>query len=104
MPAPPVGGLLVTIQTGGQMDGWKGFWSQLNNSTRCPPIGEAARRCATTIRLKAVGSRIFGRFANFDKCRSKILVDVISGVAVDYVSTHVRATFGESGLNNGRII
>ena len=30
--------------------------------------------------------------------------DVISGVAVDYVNMDVRATFGESGLNGGRII
>ena len=30
--------------------------------------------------------------------------DVISGVAVDHVSMDVRATFGESGLNSGRII
>ena len=29
--------------------------------------------------------------------------DVISGVAVDYVGLDFRATFGESGLDNGRI-
>ena len=30
--------------------------------------------------------------------------DVISGVALDYVGMDARATFGESGLNSGRII
>ena len=30
--------------------------------------------------------------------------DVIYGVAVDYVGMDVRATFGESGLDSGRII
>ena len=45
----------------------------------------------------------FCRFANFDKCRSEVPSDVISGVAVYYVGMDVRATFGESGLNSGRI-
>ena len=50
--------------------------------TRCPPIGGAAKRRATKIRPKAVGSGIFGGFSNFEKCRSEA-GDVISGVAVD---------------------
>ena len=66
-------------------------------------MGQAKRR-ATKIRLKAVGSGIFGRFPNFAKRRSEVAGDVISGVAVDYVGMDVRATFGESGLNSGRII
>ena len=63
-----------------------------------------AKRRATNIRPNAVAGGIFGRFVNFDKCRSEVAGDVISGLAVDYVGTDVRATFGESGLNSGRII
>ena len=66
-------------------------------------MGQAKRR-ATKIRPKAVGSGIFGRFHNFYKCRSEVAHDVISGVTVEKVSTDVRAAFGESELNNGRII
>ena len=66
-------------------------------------VGQAQRR-ATKIRPETVGSGIFGRFPNFNKCRSEVAGDVISGVAVDYVGMDVRATFGESGLNSGRII
>ena len=54
------------------------------------------------MRPKAVGSGIFGRFPNIDKCRSEVAVDVISRVAVDYVGMDVRAIFGESALNSGR--
>ena len=36
--------------------------------------------------------------------RSEVAGDVISGVAVEYVVMDVRATFGESALNSGRII
>ena len=63
-----------------------------------------AKRRATKIRPKAIGSGIFGRFPNFDKCRSEVAGDVMSGVAVHYVGMDVRSTFGESGLNSGRII
>ena len=66
-------------------------------------MGQAKRR-ATKIRPKAVGSGIFGRFPNFDKYRSEVVGDVISGVAVNYVDTDARATLGESGLNSDRII
>ena len=41
---------------------------------------------------------------NFNKGRSEVAVDVISGVAVDEVCMDVRATFGEFGLNSGQII
>ena len=51
-----------------------------------------------------MGSDIFGRFPNVDKCRSEEAGDVISGAAVGHVGTDVSATFGESGLNSGRII
>ena len=63
-----------------------------------------AKRRATKIRPKTIGSGIFGRVPNLDKCRSEVADDVISGVTVDYVGMDVRATFGESGLNSGRII
>ena len=66
-------------------------------------VGQAKRR-ATHIRPKAVGSGIFGRFANFDKYRSEVASDVISGVTVGYVGMDARAPFGESWLNSGRII
>ena len=66
-------------------------------------VGQGKRR-ATKSRPKAVGSGIFGRSANFNKCRSEIAGDVIAGVAIDLVGLDVRATFGESGLNSGRII
>ena len=58
--------------------------------------GQAKRR-ATRIRPKAVRSAVFGRFANFDKCRSEVTGDVVFGVAADSASTDVRATFDESG-------
>ena len=45
-------------------------------------VGQAKRR-PNKIRPKAVGSGIFDRFANFDKCRSEAAGDVISGAAVD---------------------
>ena len=63
-----------------------------------------AKRHATTIRSQAVRSGIFGRFANFYKCQSEVADDVISRVAVDYVDMDILATFGESGLNSGRLI
>ena len=66
-------------------------------------VGQAKRR-ATKIRPKAVGSGTFGRFPNFDKCRSEVSGDVLSGAAVHYVVMDVRSTFGESVLNSGRII
>ena len=56
-----------------------------------------AKRRATKIRAKGVVGSIFGRFANFDKCRWEVAGDVISGVAVDYIGMNVRATFVESG-------
>ena len=39
-----------------------------------------------------------------DKCRPEVASDVISGVAVDWVSLDVSAKFGDSTLNSGRII
>ena len=45
-------------------------------------LGQAKRR-ATKIRPEAVKGGILGRFANFDKRRSEVAGDVISGVAVD---------------------
>ena len=63
-----------------------------------------AKRRAIKIRPKAVGSGIFSLFANFDKCRSEVAGDVMSGMAVDYVGMYVCATFSESGLNSGQII
>ena len=36
--------------------------------------------------------------------RPKADSDVISGVGVEYIGMNVRATYGESGLNTGRII
>ena len=66
-------------------------------------VGQA-KRSATEIRPKSVASGIFGRVANCDKCRSEVAGDVLSSVAVDYVTMDVHATFGESALNSGRII
>ena len=56
-----------------------------------------AKCCTTKIRPKAVRSGIFGGFLNFDKCRSEVTGDIMSGVAVHYVSMDVRSTFGEMG-------
>ena len=66
-------------------------------------VGQEKRR-ATEIRPTAVESGIFGRFPNFDKCRSEVAGNIIYGLAVDYVGLGVLATFGEFGLNSGRII
>ena len=66
-------------------------------------VGQAKRR-ATEIRSKAVGSGIFGRFPNFDECQSEVAGAVLSGVAVHYVDMNVRSPFDEYGLNSGRII
>ena len=56
-------------------------------------MGQAKYR-ATKIRFKAVGGGIFGRFTNFDKCRSEVAGDVISGVAVDSVWMSVQQVVG----------
>ena len=63
-----------------------------------------AKRRTTKIQPKAVGGGIVGRYSNFDKCLSQSAGDFISSVAVEEVGTDVRATFGEAGLNSGRII
>ena len=65
-------------------------------------VGQAKRR-ADQIRPKAVVGGIFNGFlrGNF---RPQVANDVISGVDVDCVGMDVSATFGESGLNRGRII
>ena len=44
---------------------------------------------------KAVGCSIFGRFSNLDKCRPEAACDVISGRALEYVGTDVRAGLGD---------
>ena len=66
-------------------------------------VGKTKRR-ATKKRPKAVESGIVGRFPNFDKCRSEVVGDVMSGVAVHYGGLDALSTFGESRLNYGRII
>ena len=66
-------------------------------------VGQAKRR-PTKIRPKALGSGIVGRFSNYDKCRSEVACDIISGVAVDLVGADVRATCVGSGLNSERNI
>ena len=43
-------------------------------------MGQAKRR-ATKIRPQTVGCGIFGRFANFDKCRLEVADEVLSGMA-----------------------
>ena len=58
-------------------------------------MGQVKRR-ATKIRPQAVVSGIFGR--------SEGAGDVISRLVVHYVGMDVRATFGESGLNIGRMV
>ena len=83
---------------------WKKDYKVLELFQRCSPIGGEVNRRATQIRPKAVESGIFSHFPNFDKCRSQVAGDVISGVVVDYVGMDGRATFCESGLNSGRII
>ena len=68
-------------------------------------MGQAKRR-TTKIRPKAVGSGIFGRFPNFDKCRSEVAGDIISSIIILSCSlggVDVRAKLGESG-DTGRII
>ena len=62
------------------------------------------KRRATKFRPKAVGGGIFSSFSNFDKCRPEIDGDVISRVVVDHIGVDLRAKFGDSGLNSGRII
>ena len=78
-----------------------GYWSYLEDD---PQLVWQVKRRATKIRPKAVGRSIFGRFPNFNKYRSEVTGDVISGVAVDCVDVDVRVAFGESGLDTGRII
>ena len=63
-----------------------------------------AKHRTIEIRPKAVGSGIFAHIVNFDKWRSEAGGDVVSGVAVGQVGVYVRAAFGESELNSGRII
>ena len=54
-------------------------------------------------RLNANGRGIFSHFSNFAKCRPEAAGDVISGMALDYESTDIPASFGDSMLNSGRI-
>ena len=54
--------------------------------------GQAKRRTAK-IRPKAVAGGNFDCFSNFDKCRSGVADEVISGVAVDHVGMDVRSRF-----------
>ena len=53
---------------------------------------------------KAVACGIFGRSSNFDKCQPEVAGNVISGVAVDFVGSDVRAKCSVSRLENDRII
>ena len=70
-----------------------------------PPIGGAGKtQRHSNATQKPWDAAFSGRFANFDRCRSKVGGDVISGVAVDYGGPDVRGTFGQSGLNSGQII
>ena len=46
----------------------------------------------------------FRPFSNFDKCRLEAAGDVISGTALHYAGSDFCAGFGDSRLNNGRII
>ena len=62
-------------------------------------MGQAKRR-TTKIQPKAIGGGIFVRVSNY----TEVAGEVISDAAVDYFSMDVCATFGESGLNSGRII
>ena len=48
---------------------------------------------------KAVRCSIFRRFSNLDECRPEADGDVISGMALNYVSTDVSVGFGDSRLN-----
>ena len=43
-------------------------------------------------------------YSNFSKCQPKVAGEVISGKAVEYVGIDVHEKFGDSTLNNGRII
>ena len=61
--------------TGGQ----KRFWSQLNNSARCPPIGGVGKTPRHSNSTKSHRRRHFGPFSNFDKCRLEVAGDVLPG-------------------------
>ena len=62
------------------------------------------QHCIILNAKKAIGCGIFGRFSNFDKCQPEAAGDVISGMALDYVSTYVVASVGANRLNSGQII
>ena len=57
-----------------------GYWNYLKDAHQL--VGWV-KLSTTKIRPKAIGSSIFGRFLNFDKCRSEVTGVVIAGVAVD---------------------
>ena len=61
------------------------------------------KHLATKIRSTAAGIGIFGRFSNFDKCRSEVARDVMAALAAPCVSMNIRSTFREYGANSGRI-
>ena len=61
-----------------------------------------AKRRAPKIRSKAVRSCIFGRFSNFDKCRSEVAGDVKSGVVIDPTGVKALVKFGDSRSNRSR--
>ena len=69
------------------MDKWDGrqkcLWSQLNNSTRNPPIGKASKNAAALKFNPWPPEAAFSVvLSNFDKCRLEVADGVISCVAV----------------------
>ena len=73
--------------------------------TKYQPIGGAGKTPHTKIRPKAVRDGIFWPFfKNFEKCQQEVADEVIFGVAKEYVGMDVHVKFGDSTLNNGRII
>ena len=72
--------------------------------TRSGLIGGTGKTPRHSNSTQSSRRRHFRPFFELDKCRLEVAGDVISGVAVDYVGMNVRASFGETGLNSGRII
>ena len=66
-------------------------------------VGQA-KRCATKIRPKVIGSIILDRFSNVENFRPVVDSDVISGVVVEPAGVKVRVTYVDSRSNCSRDI
>ena len=82
-------------------DGMSGSFVGLTVPNKFVKFRDPRLNLSGEIRPKALH---FRPFSNFDKCRLEVAGDVISGVAVDWISVDVCTKFGDSVSNRSRYI